>query len=141
MFSRLSSGGAGTAGCLLGALLLIVAQLGSGGTPTSRAIDQVKARATQPGPKLPPPPTASPGPVWVPDRIVPSPLAPLGVRIPGHWEQPYGAGQYFVPPLSVCDQATGICSTLPGGVQGPVDQRPLPPDPAVIRGGSAVTTP
>ena len=62
-------------------------------------------------------------------------------RIPGHWEQPYGPGQYYVPPLTVCDQATGICSVLPGGVQGPVEQRPLPQDPAVLRGGTTVVTP
>jgi len=128
------------AGCSMSTLLL-VAQLGSGGTPSSRAIDQVRERATRPGSTLPPAPAASPGPVWVPDRIVPSPLAPLGVRIPGHWEQPYGPGRYFVPPLTVCDQATGICSVLPGGVQGPIEQRPLPVDPAVIRGGSGLTSP
>jgi hypothetical protein len=131
----------GGPGCIAAAALLIVAQLGGSGTPSSRAIDQVRSRATQPGPRLPPPPAASPGPVWVPDRIVPAPLAPLGVRIPAHWEQPYGPGQYLVPPLNVCDLATGICSTLPGGVQGPVDQRPLPQDPAVIRGGTTVVSP
>lgn len=122
-------------------MFLVVVQLGSGGTSTSRAIDQIRSRATQPGPSLPPPPSASPGPVWVPDRTVAAPLAPLGVRIPGHWEQPYGPGQYLVPPLTVCDQATGICSVLPGGVQGPVDQRPVPLDPAITRGGSAVVSP
>jgi hypothetical protein len=140
-FSRASKAGTGGLGCLLCAVLLVVAQLGSGGTPTSRAIDQVRARATRPGPTLPAPPAASPGPVWVPDRIVPAPLAPQGVWIPGHWEQPYGPGRYYVPPLSVCDRATGICSTLPGGVQGPVEQRPLPLDPAVTRGGTTVIAP
>jgi len=114
---------------------LILLQLGGGGTPTSRAIDQVKARASRPLAPLPPAPATSPSPVWVPDRIVPSPFAPLGVHIPGHWEQPYGVGQYYVPPLVVCDQARGVCDTLPGGVQGPVDQRPIPVDPALIRGG------
>ena len=128
-------------GCALGGALLLVAQLGSGGTPSSRAVDQIMRRATRPGPSLPPPPAASPSPIWVPDRTVMSPLAPLGVRIPGHWEQPYGPGQYYVPPLNVCDRATGICAVVPGGVQGPVEQRPLPPDPAIIRGGSAVTFP
>jgi hypothetical protein len=132
---------AGRLGCSLCGLLLFLAQLGGGGTPSSRAIDQVRGLATRPGPTLGPPPAASPSPVWVPDRIVSSPLAPLGVRIPGHWEQPYGPGQYYVPPLTVCDQATGICSVIPGGVQGPVDQRPLPQDPAVIRGGSVLTSP
>lgn len=121
--------------------LWLVAQLGGGGTPSSRAIDQVRGRATRPGPTLPPPPATSPSQVWVPDRVVPSPLAPLGVRIPGHWEQPYGSGQYLVPPLTVCDQATSVCSVLPGGVQGPVEQRPLPTDPAIIRGGSSLTSP
>jgi hypothetical protein len=140
-------------GCALaGALLLVaqpggssasslVAQLGGSGTSTSGAINQILQRATRPGPSLAPPPAASPGPVWVPDRTVMSPLAPLGVQVPGHWEQPFGPGQYFVPPLTVCDRATGICSVVPGGVQGPVDQRPLPPDPATVRGGSVVTSP
>jgi hypothetical protein len=139
--SKLARAGAGGLGCFLGAVLLLVAQLGGSGTPSSRAIDQVKTRATRPGPGLPPPPAASPGPVWVPDRIAPAPLAPLGVRIPGHWEQPFGPGQYYVPPLNVCDQATGICAVVPGGVQGPVEQRPLPQDPAVTRGGTTVTSP
>src|SRR5215510_7198854 len=124
------------ASCGLVGVLLLLAQLGGGGTPSSRAINQATGRATRPGPTLPPPPAASPGPVWVPDRTVQAPLAPLGVQIPGHWEQPYGPGQYFVPPLTVCDRATGICGVTPGGVQGPVDQRPAPLDPAVTRGGS-----
>jgi hypothetical protein len=128
-------------GCALGGAQLLVAQLGGGGTSTSGAIDQIMRRATRPGPTLPPAPPASPPPVWVPDRTVASPLAPLGVSIPGHWEQPYGPGQYYVPPLTVCDRATGICAVQPGGVQGPVDQRPLPVDPALMRGGSAVTSP
>ena len=123
------------AGCGLVGAALILLQLGSGGTPTSRAIDQVKARATRPLATLPPAPTASPSPVWVPDQVTPSPFAPFGVRVPGHWEQPYGRGQYLVPPLVVCDQASGVCNTLAGGVQGPVEQRPLPIDPTLIRGG------
>ena len=138
---RSSWAGAGRVGCALGGALLLLAQLGGSATPSSRAIDQATGRATRPMPALPPPPAASPSPVWVPDRTVQSPLAPLGVQIPGHWEQPYGPGQYFVPPLSVCDRATGVCSVMPGGVQGPLEQRPPPPDPALIRGGSAVTTP
>jgi hypothetical protein len=129
------------AGCALSGALLLVAQLGSGGTPTSRAIDQITGRATQPGPTLPPPPAASAGPIWVPDRTVPSPLAPMGIRVPGHWEQPYGPGRYVVPPLNVCDRGTGVCAVVPGGVQGPLDQRPAPVDPALIRGGSPVTLP
>src|SRR5262245_14295721 len=120
--------------CALGGVILILAQLGGGGLPSSRAIDQAVGRATRPLATLPPPPAASPPPIWVPDRLVQSPLAPLGVQVPGHWEQPYGPGRYFVPPLNVCDRATGICSVVPGGVQGPVEQRPVPPDPAVIRG-------
>jgi hypothetical protein len=121
--------------CGLVGLALILLQLGSGGTPTSRAIDQIKARASRPLTPLPAAPATSPGPVWVPDRIVPSPYAPLGVNVPGHWEQPYGQGQYYVPPLVVCDQATGVCNTVAGGVQGPVDQRPLPTAPTLLRGG------
>src|SRR5262245_57357665 len=101
-------------GCALGGVLLLLAQLGGGGTSTSRAIDSIRSRATRPGPTLPPPPAASPNPVWVPDQIVQSPLAPLGVRIPGHWEQPYGPGQYLVPPLTICDQATSVCGVAPG---------------------------
>ena len=133
--------GARRTGCALAGALLLLAQLGGSGLPSSRAIDQATGRATRPMPALPPPPPASPGPIWVPDRTVTAPLAPLGIQVPGHWEQPYGPGQYFVPPLTVCDRATGICGVTPGGVQGPVDQRPAPLDPAVIRGGSAVTAP
>ena len=138
---RSSRRGPGWIGCALAGAMLILAQLGGGGTPSSRAIDQATRRATQPMPTLPPPPAASPPPVWVPDRTVPSPFAPLGVRIPGHWETPYSPGQYYVPPLNVCDRATGVCAVVPGGVQGPVEQRPAPPDPAMIRGGSAVIAP
>jgi hypothetical protein len=128
-------------GCALVGAGLILLQLGGGGTPTSRAIDQINARSSRPLGPLPPAPPASPSPVWVPDRTVPSPLAPLGVRVPGHWEQPYGPGLYYVPPLVVCDQASGVCGTVPGGVQGPVDQRPPPTDPALLRGGSTVVSP
>lgn len=138
---RVSGTSPGRMGCTLGGMLLLVAQLGGSGTPSSRAIDQATGRATRPGPTLPPPPPGSPGPVWVPDRTVQAPLAPLGVQVPGHWEQPYGPGQYFVPPLTVCDRASGVCSVVPGGVQGPVEQRPPPPDPALIRGGSTITSP
>jgi len=127
--------------CGLVGVALILLQLGGGGTPSSRAINQLNARSSRPLAPLPPAPPASPSPVWVPDRIVPSPFAPLGVRVPGHWEQPYGPGQYFVPPLVVCDQASGVCGTVPGGVQGPVEQRPFPTDPALLRGGTTVTAP
>ena len=121
--------------CGLVSMALVLLQLGSGGTPTSRAIDQIKGRATRPLAPLPPAPATSGNPVWVPDRIVPSPYAPLGVNVPGHWEQPYGRGQYYVPPLVVCDNASGVCNTIAGGVQGPVDQRPPPTDPTLLRGG------
>jgi hypothetical protein len=129
------------AACSLAGVALILLQLGGGATPTSRAIDQINARSSRPLRSLPPAPPASGSPVWVPDRIAPSPLAPLGVLVPGHWEQPYGPGRYIVPPLVVCDQASGVCGTVPGGVQGPVEQRPLPTDPALLRGGSTVTSP
>ena len=129
------------AGCTLVGVALILLQLGGGATPTSRAIDGINARSTRPLPALPPPRAASPSPVWVPDRVVPSPLAPSGVLVPGHWEQPYGPGRYLVPPLVVCDQASGVCGTVPGGVHGPVEQRPPPTDPALQRGGSTVVAP
>ncbi|HEY3066007.1 MAG TPA: hypothetical protein VGL09_09465 [Methylomirabilota bacterium] len=114
--------------CTLAAGLLLVAQLGGGLTPSSKAADQIDRASRQPLPKAPPPAATSPAPLWVPDRIIAVPgESPSGlVRVPGHWEYPRDNGRVFVPPLTVCNSQTGECRTEPAGVKRPVDERQSP---------------
>ena len=114
--------------CAFAASLLLVAQLGGGLTPSSRAADQIDRASKQPLPKAPPPAATSVPPVWVPDRIIAVPGEPQPglVRVPGHWEYPRDNGRVFVPPLTVCNSQTGECRTESSGVKPPIDQRQSP---------------
>ena len=116
-FRRIATGVAGA--------VLIVAQLGGGGTSTSRATDRINDMSTRGLPPLPPAPPPRNDMIWVPGQIVPAPGAPQGLNVPGHWEQRLPGGQVFAPPLVVCEPGGG-CRTVPGGVLPPIDQRQFP---------------
>lgn len=118
----------------LGSLLLVL-QLGAGGssldtlhgsrTPGGPALDQLERSVTRPVPSLPPPALPASDRVWVPDRFLGAPEGGT-VHVPGHWEQRLSDREFYVPPLTVCNTVTGACSTLPAGVQPPVETRPVP---------------
>jgi hypothetical protein len=114
--------------CALAGGFLLLAQLGGGLTPSSKAVDQIDRVSRQPLPTAPPPAASSPAPLWVPNRIIAVPGEREGglVRVPGHWEYPRDNGRVLVPPLTVCNQQTGECRTESGGVMPPVDQRQSP---------------
>lgn len=101
----------------------LVAQLGGGGTPSSRAIDQIERSVTRPLPSLPPAPPPRSDSVWVPDRYVPGPSGPF--HVPGHWEQSVGPNEVRVPPMVVCTPA-GECALVPAGTRVPAEQRQTP---------------
>jgi hypothetical protein len=115
---RLLTGMAGT--------VLIVAQLGGGGLPTSRATDRINDMSTRGLPPLPPAPAPRPDMIWVPEQYVPAPGAPQGLKVPGHWERRVSERESYAPPLVVCDPASGACRTVPAGVQPSLDQRQFP---------------
>ena len=109
---------------LLAALLL--AQLGSG-TPLQRSLDQIQRSVTRPVPQAPPPPAVRSGNVWVPDRYVHDPVDGRNVLVPGYWERRLPSGDYLTPPITICSQATGVCTTTPAGVRpAPPEQRQTP---------------
>ena len=114
--------------CALAGGFLLLAQLGGGLTPSSKAVDQIDRVSRQPLPTAPPPAASSPAPLWVPNRIIAVPGEREGglVRVPGHWEYPRDNGRVLVPPLTVCNQQTGECRTEPAGVMPPVEQRQSP---------------
>ena len=116
-FQRVATGLAG--------VVLIVAQLGGGGTSTSRATDRINGMSTRGLPPLPPAPPPRNDMIWVPEQYVPAPFAPQGLKVPGHWEQRLSSREMFVPPLVVCEPGGG-CRVAPGGVQPPIDQRQFP---------------
>lgn len=101
----------------------LVAQLGGGGTPSSRAIDQIQRSVTRPMPSLPPAAAPRSDSIWVPDRYVAGPAGP--VHVPGHWEQRIAPNEVRVPPLVVCTPG-GECTLVPAGVRPPIEQRQSP---------------
>ncbi len=103
-------------------LVLILA----GGTPMSRALDQLEGATMRPVPVAPQRTTPRPEMIWVPDRYIQMPGAADTVHVPAHWERPLSPGEFHVPPLLVCEPATGACQLSPAGVRGPADQRPGP---------------
>jgi hypothetical protein len=112
-------------GCgVIASALLLGMQLG--GLSTSRAVDQINAASRRPLPTLAAPPAPRSDLIWVPDRYVPAPGAPHGVRVPGHWEQRLSDQQFYVPPLMICAPGTAVCQTAPAGVKGPVELRQTP---------------
>ncbi len=105
--------------------ILLAFQLGSG-TPGSRAVEQLEKSVTQPVPRVPTPAPARPDMVWVPDRQLTVPGQPGTVLVPGHWERRISEREFFVPPLTVCNSATGECTAIPAGTRGPADTRNEP---------------
>jgi len=112
----------------VGGLLLIVLQLG-GGTPLQKSLDQLQRDVTKPVPSAPPPVVSRPDSVWVPDRHLRDPIDGRNIIVPGHWERRLPDGQYYGPPMTICGEAGGTCTTIPAGV------RPAPggpPEPLTI---------
>lgn len=101
----------------------LVAQLGGGGTPSSRAIDQIERSVTRPLPSLPPAPPPRSDSVWVPDRYLPGPSGLF--HVPGHWEQTVAPNEVRVPPMVVCTPA-GECTLVPAGTRLPAEIRQAP---------------
>ena len=114
-----------SAASLVAVALLVVAQLGSG-TPLQRSFDQIQRSVTRPVPQAPPAPASRPGDVYVPGRYVGDPVDGRGVLVPGHWERALPGGGYLTPPITVCSEATGVCTTFPGGVRPSPEQRQTP---------------
>jgi hypothetical protein len=77
-----------------------------GPTTTQRAVDQMNGASMRGLPAPPAREAPRPDMVWVPDRHLPVPGAPLGVFVPGHWETltPEGGRLAPPPPLPVTPQ-------------------------------------
>lgn len=103
----------------------MLAQLGSG-TPLQRSFDQIQRSVTKPLPQAPATPAARPGDVYVPGRYVADPVDGRAILVPGHWDRSLPGGGYLTPPLTLCSAATGICTTIPGGVRPAPEQRQAP---------------
>lgn len=112
-------------GSLVVGALLIVLQLG-GGTPLSRSAEQIGRSVTRPIPQAPPPPVTRPSDVWVPDRHVRDPLDGKILVVPGHWERTLPGGETYGPPITICRDSTGACTTIPAGVRPAPELRPNP---------------
>ena len=65
----------------------------------------------------------------VPDRVVPDPAQGGTSLVPGHWDRRLSDGQYDAPPSTVCNSASGACSTAPAGVRPPPGTPSAPFDP------------
>jgi hypothetical protein len=113
-----------SAGSLLVAGLVIVAQLGSG-TPLQRSLEQLQRSVTRPVPQAPSPPPPRPADAWVPDRYVSDPIDGRGVLVPGHWERPLPSGEYLTTPITICG-SNGVCTTVPATVRPSPEQRQTP---------------
>lgn len=117
MMSRVATGH------VLAGGLLLLAQYG-GGTFFNQGVDQIERSMTRPVPQAPVTPVERSPDVWVPDRYLAAP-GPGGAAVePGHWERRLPSGEYYAPPSTVCNSATGECATAPAGVRPPPDMRP-----------------
>ena len=112
-------------GSALVAGLLIVLQLG-GGTPLSRSTDQIQRSVTRPMPQAPPTTAPRPSDVWVPGRYVSDPVDGRMILLPGHWERTLPSGETYAPPLTICRDSTGACTTIPAGVRPAPEFRQTP---------------
>ncbi len=110
---------------LLVAAVVLVLQLG-GGTPGSKAVEEIERSVTRPVPGAPPPAVSRPDTVWVPDRIIRDPVHGAMLQVPGHWERRLSEREVYVPPLTVCNAVSGDCTTVPAGVRPPAEIRPGP---------------
>ena len=109
------------AALLLALWPLAAAQAGDAG---AAALDQIKARAMRPVPKLPPP--AGPKEVWVPERRVWVPGLGVYATVPGHWERQITDTQSSVPPLTIFREGDRMPLAVPPGERPPADLRPGP---------------
>lgn len=107
--------------------VLLLAQLG-GGTPGRSPVEQIERSVTRPVPQAPTAPVERSPEVWVPDRYVVNPVQGGTSLVPGHWERRLSGGDYCAPPTTVCNSASGECSTAPAGVRPPPDTRRAPFD-------------
>lgn len=105
--------------------ILLMMQLG-GGTPLGQSLDQIGRSATRPVPQAPPTSVWRPDSVWVPDRYVQDSIDGRNVTIPGHWHRRLPDGQYYGPPLTICSEAGGTCTTIPAGVRPAPEPRQVP---------------
>src|SRR6266852_4659144 len=103
-------------GHALAGALLFLAQLGGGGTSFNSAVDQIERSVTRPVPQAPAAPVEQSPNVWVPDRFLPDPAQGGTSLVPGHWDRRLSDGQYYAPPSTACNSASGACSTAPAGV-------------------------
>jgi hypothetical protein len=108
--------------------VLLLAQLGRG-TPGRSPVEQIERSVTRPVPQAPATPVERSPNVWVRDRYLADPLQGGTSFVPGHWERRLSDGQYYAPPSTVCNSASGECSTAPAGVRPPPDMRNAPVDP------------
>ena len=107
---------------LAGGLLLLQA---GGGLSTGKAVERINAASMRPLPDAGPRVPVRGDLVWVPDRWVPVPGAPEGVRVPGHWERRLSEREYYVPTQATVGPP-GVPSFVPAGVRGPADARREP---------------
>ncbi len=91
---------------------------------TTRALQQVKARAMRPLSRVPAP--AQPREEWVSERRVWLPGLGVFAVVPGHWERRLTETQSAVPPLTVFRESDRAPLTVPGGERPPADLRSAP---------------
>jgi len=108
------------AGPVLAGGLLLLAQFG-GGSSFNSAVDQIERSVTRPVPQAPAAPAQSAPDAWVPDRYLAAPGQGGTAVVPGHWERRLPSGEYYAPPSTVCNSASGECATAPAGVRPPPD--------------------
>lgn len=100
-------------------------QLGSG-TPLGQSLDQIGRSVTRPVPQAPPTSVWRPDGVWVPDRHVHDPIDNRVIVVPGHRERRLPDGTYYGPPMTICRDATGTCTTIPAGPRPAPEHRQSP---------------
>jgi hypothetical protein len=108
-------------GAFVGALIVVLAQLGSG-TPLQRPLEQLERSVTRPVPQAPPAPAPRAADVWVPDRFASDPVTGQQSVVPGHWERRLPSGQLYGPPTTICD--SNGCTTIPAGPRPEPRQNP-----------------
>jgi hypothetical protein len=117
-------------GHALAGALLLVAQL-SGAPPGGSPAEEIERSVTRPVPQAPTVPVEPSPNVWVPDRYLADPGRGGTSFVPGHWERRLSDGEYYAPPTTACNSASGECSTAPAGVRPPPDKRVAPWDPRI----------
>jgi hypothetical protein len=111
---------------VLVAALLLLAQLG-GGMPGRTPTQQIERSVTRPVPQAPATSVERSPNVSVPDRYFAEPVQGGTSFVPGHWERRLDGGDFYAPPTTACNSASG-CSTVPAGVRPPPDTRITPFD-------------